>query len=97
MTDVSYGKNVNDLLMSVRVWAAGTSAAQATARMGQFGRIGRIGRIEKIGGIGIIRRFGGLSGGAGGWWVRGGFSFRGISKRDLRWGETGRRAVISGS
>ena len=29
-----YGKYVNVLLMSVWLWAAGTSAAQATARMG---------------------------------------------------------------
>ena len=65
----NYGKNVNVLLMSVRFWAAGTSAAQATARMGQLGsigRIGRIGRVEVIVGIGIIQRSGGLSGGAGG-------------------------------
>ena len=62
----NYGKNVNVLLMSVRFWAAGTSAAQATARMGQFESIGNIGRFGVIGIIGIIQRFDGLSGGAGG-------------------------------
>ena len=69
-------------------------AAYATARMGQLSGIGIIGAI---GGTGFIQRFGGLSGGAGGCRESGGFRLRGISKGALRPGETGRRAVMSGS